>query len=212
MVWFDFRDGPYYQPWIWEPGPTYLTWCGLSVAKSFGYASAPVATLSVGSSAATANAQVSLYDGSRRLATVGLTGGRALVRLPANLGVGSHSLRIVFTAQGSLRACSSSTTVSITKVVPTVAAKLAHSSVSHTAHASLQVTVSARNTTPGGKVTVGIAKAHKTLSATLVGGSHGKHTFSLPKLAAGTYTITTRYAGSSTVAARNGNSVTLHVH
>ena len=211
MVWFELPDGTYHQPWIWEPGPTYLTWCGLSVAESFGYASRPVATLTVGSSAATTGAQVSLYDGSRRLATVKLSSGRALVRLPASLAVGRHSLRTVLAVQGNLRACSAGATVTIGKAVPTVSAKLAHTGVSHTAHGSLGVTVAARNTTPTGKVTVSIAKAHKTLTATLSGSSHGRHTFALPKLARGTYAITTRYAGSSTVAARSGNSVTLRV-
>ena len=38
----------------------------------------------------------------------------------------------------------------------------------------------------------------------------GRHTRSLPKLTKATYTITSRYAGSSTVAAHSGNPVTLH--
>ena len=211
MVLFDQPDGPYYQPWVWEPGPSYLTWCSLSVTTSSAYASRPVATIRVGSSASVTGAAVDLSDGTHRLTTVKLSAGKATVTLPTTFAVGKHTLHASLAAQRNLKACSAAAATTVTKVVPAVSVKLAHGTVSHKSHGSLTVTVTGRNVTPTGKVTVTIKKANKTLRATLVGSSHGRHTFTLPTLRKGTYAITTGYGGSSTVAARNGNTVTLHV-
>jgi len=205
MVLFDGTDGPYVQPWVWEPGPTYLSWCALTVPASSAYAARPTATVSVGSSAAVNGKRVDLYDGTRKIASGTLAGGKVALRLPASLAVGKHSLRAAFAAQGAVRACSAARAATVTKVVPKVTATTAKSKVT--------VHVTAKNVTATGKVTVTVKKkGHvvKRLTATLRTSAKGKHVFTLPHLAKGTYTITTAYAGSTTVAKGSAKTLTVH--
>ncbi|MEN0129854.1 MAG: ELWxxDGT repeat protein [Brevundimonas sp.] len=206
MVFFDGDDSVYKQPWVWEPGPTYLTWCALTVKASFRYASRPVATLTVGSSAPSAGKKVALYDGSKKLAGAVLAAGKATVKLPASLRVGKHTLKAVFPAQGNLKACSAAKVVTVAKALSTVKATVAHGKVT--------VKVTAKNVTPTGKVTVTVKKkghALKTLTTTLKVGAKGKHVFVLPHLAKGSYTITTKYGGSATVTSGTAKTLSLRL-
>lgn len=114
-LYLDGVDGPFVQPWVWEPGPTYLSWCGLRVAKRFRVGTRPTATLTVGSSARVAGKRVSLFDGARKLKTTTLAGGRAAIRLPAGLAVGKHKLHAVLAAQGRVHGCSAGRRVTVTR-------------------------------------------------------------------------------------------------
>ncbi len=115
MVFFDGADGSYDRPWVWEPGPKYLSWCWLKVAHHFVHGSWPKATAKVGSSASLSGASVRLYDGGKKLGTRRLAKGKASFVLPASLKVGRHRLRVDFPAHGNVRSCSVTRTVTVTR-------------------------------------------------------------------------------------------------
>jgi ELWxxDGT repeat protein len=115
MVFFDTPNSVYYQPWVWEPGPTYLSWCTLKVARHVAHGSHAKATAIVGSSASLAGAGVRLYDGKKKLGTHQLKKGRAVFTLPAGLRVGSHQLRAAFPGHGDVKACSATQKITVTR-------------------------------------------------------------------------------------------------
>ncbi len=206
--------GIWRQPWVWEPGPTYLSWTTLSISKSFHYGSRPTITVKVGSSVSLTRRHVVVSDGAKKLATLTLVKGKATWRLPTTFKLGKHTLKAVFAAQGSAKASSASTAVTVSKAVPKVTAALAHAKVAQTAHASMTVHVTAANLWPSGKLTVTIKKGKttaKTLTTRLTTSAKGRHVFTFPKLAKGSYTAATHYAGSSTITSANAKTVTLTV-
>lgn len=115
MVFFDGPDSVYYQPWVWEPGPKYLSWCTLTVAKKFGHGSRPKATAKVGSSASLKGASVALFDGRKKLGSHKLKKGKAAFKLPGNLKVGKHPLQVAFAGHGDVGSCSASRKVTVTR-------------------------------------------------------------------------------------------------
>jgi ELWxxDGT repeat protein len=113
LVFFDGTDGPYYQPWVWEPGPRYLSWCTLKVPARVKHHTRPSATAKVGSSASLAGARVTLFDGGKKLGSYPLRKGRATTRLPAGLKIGHHRLTARFAGNDSVDGCTATRTVTV---------------------------------------------------------------------------------------------------
>ncbi|MBA4608722.1 Ig-like domain repeat protein [Aeromicrobium sp. Marseille-Q0843] len=127
---------------------------------------------------------------------VKVSGGKASVRLPRDLPVGSHALRATFVPASAGTEASTSSVVTFRVAKATAKVKAASvTKVKALKGGKLTVKVTATGTTPTGKITVTVGG--KKAGAML---KNGKATVKLPRLKAGTYRANVAYGGSASVA------------
>lgn len=151
---------------------------------------------------------VTFKDGASVLAKgVGLTSGTATLTLPARLKAGAHRLTAEFVPSNGqlIGSTSSATTVTVAKVASKVSRTL-KTRIKASKKPTVSVTVSAKNVTPTGKVTVRIGSRSYTRSLV-----NGKVKVTFPKLKKGKYSVQVSYAGTADIAASNGSKATLRV-
>ena len=169
--------------------------------SSVSYGKSAKAAVTVAVSGLTATGVVTVTDGKTVLGQGRLARGGVTITLPAKLSVGTHNLKVAYAGDGSVK--SSSGTAKLVVVKAAAKVKAVAGSVRASAKAVVGVTVSA---TPSSVVATGTVTVKVTLGsrqvATATGKlSSGRVSVTLPKLAAGHYTLAVSYAGSSTVAA-----------
>jgi len=146
-----------------------------------------------------------VLDGSRLVGTGTLSGGKVTVSVRTNLAVGVHTLTVSYGGDGAF--AGSKTTVKVTVVRATSTTTVTAPSARATTAATVTAKVRAATGVPTtGKVTFVVSKGGKVV-ATRVGTltTAGQAKVTLPRLAAGTYTVKATYAGSTSVA---GSSAT----
>ncbi|GAA4373585.1 Ig-like domain repeat protein [Nocardioides caricicola] len=138
-----------------------------------------------------ATGTVEVMEGSTPLGTGTLSGGAASVQLPADLGVGVHQLRVVYSGNGRLSAASTTLTLTVESRRTVVSASAAP--VAEGTAGSVSVTVDGRGVRVTGTVTVREGTA--TLgTATLTGSTAAVR---LPAdLAPGSHVLTVEYSGT----------------
>ncbi|MCL3819937.1 amidase family protein [Aeromicrobium wangtongii] len=143
------------------------------------YGSAATATVSVASDPA-ATGTVSVEVAGRTI-TGTLSGGRATVRLPKDLPVGSHLVTARYSGSGAVAPSTATATLKVTKVGTRATIKLTKSTIKAKQRAQLRITVGAPK-----KATVLIHDGSKIIRSVTVGSSR---TVRLPKLAPGRHKI-----------------------
>jgi len=144
-----------------------------------------------------------------RSATGTVVDGTASLELAAP-AAGTHEVSVVY--HGTRQVAPATVelgTVTVTKVTPTVTAKLAKSSYASGQTGKVTVTVSAQGATPTGKVTV--KAGTRSTSVTLKAADAGKVTVSLPRLPVGKHQVSVVYAGDALVAGRTVSAGTVTV-
>ncbi|WP_029292161.1 Ig-like domain repeat protein [Cellulomonas sp. HZM] len=168
------------------------------VGKSFTVTAAVSASKSVAGS-------VTFYDGTHKLGTAKVNGGKAVLGVKASKT--SYSVKAAF-ASSSTSTVKSSTSaavaVKVAKATPKVSVS-GSSTIAKKKTGTLTVKVSATGVTPTGKVVVKDGK--KTIKTVTL--TSGKATVKLPKLKAGKHKIVVTYTGSSTVSAKSSSSRTI---
>ncbi|MCL3837401.1 Ig-like domain repeat protein [Aeromicrobium duanguangcaii] len=157
------------------------------------------ATVTATVSGAGAQGTVTFRAGSTVLkAGVPVKGGKATLTLPKTLAVKTYAIRAEFVPSSTATTGSTSSAVTLKVVKATAKVKVSAKKVKASARAKVTVTVSAKGTTPTGKVTVKVNG--KSVKGTL---KKGKVTVTLPKLKAGKHTVKVTYAGSAKVAGKS---------
>ena len=157
--------------------------------------------------------KVVFKDGTKKLGTVKVSGGKASLTLKSTLAVGKHSFTAEFTPATTAVKASRSGKVrfTVSKASPKVTAKLASSSVRAGTKATLTVKVSATGVKkPTGKLTV-LAGKKKLVTTSLKAKHRGVLKIKLPRLARGKHSIKVTFAGSKTLAKKSSKKVTLRV-
>ncbi|UUI67428.1 Ig-like domain repeat protein [Aeromicrobium duanguangcaii] len=157
------------------------------------------ATVTATVSGAGAQGTVTFRAGSTVLkAGVPVKGGKATLTLSKTLAVKTYAIRAEFVPSSTATTGSTSSAVTLKVVKATAKVKVSAKKVKASARAKVTVTVSAKGTTPTGKVTVKVNG--KSVKGTL---KKGKVTVTLPKLKAGKHTVKVTYAGSAKVAGKS---------
>jgi len=187
----------------------------VSAKKSFRFASKSKATVTVGAPAGVkaASGKVTVRVGKTVVGKGTVKNGRAVVTLNKKALPGSRKLVAEFAGSADLTAAkSAAATVKVTKVAAKVTSKLSKATVKAKQRALLRLKVTGANVKPAGKVKVTITQGKKrvrTLTVKVKAGKLAK--VRLPKLAKGKYTVSAKYQGSKTVAAKTAKKVTLRV-
>ncbi|MDM7855519.1 Ig-like domain repeat protein [Cellulomonas alba] len=172
------------------------------VGKSF--------TLTATVTAATYGAgKVAFYDGSKLLGSATFSTSTHRAALAVKATKTSYAVKAVYlpTTTAVVKG-STSAVVKVAVAKAKASVKLTGlTTVKHTKHASVTVTVSATGVTPTGKVVVKDGK--KTIATHTL--SRGKATIKLPLLKTGSHKIVVTYTGSSTVAPATSAAKTLKV-
>jgi hypothetical protein len=206
------------EPPVPEPGAAATTtdlWTS-STAQAYGAAASRLVTLSASvTSEGSGKAQglVQFVDSGAVIGQANLANGVARMRLPKTLAVGEHRLSAVFVPADASAQATSSTAVAlvrVTKAAVTVRSKLTDSSIKASQRGRVTVAVTSPGLRPSGRVTVQVTRDGRTRR---VAGTvrAGKITLRLPKLKKGTYTVRSRFAGSSTVSPGSAPAVRLRI-
>lgn len=151
---------------------------------------------------------VTFKDGASTLAKgVALKGNTATVKLPAGLKAGAHSLTAQFVPSGTavLGSTSAATKVTVAKVASKVSRRFT-TQIKASKKPTVTVTVTAKNVTPTGKVTVKIGSRSYTRSL-----ANGKVKVTFPKFKKGKYTVRVSYPGTANIASSKSANATLTV-
>ncbi|GHS85404.1 peptidase S8 [Actinomycetota bacterium] len=143
---------------------------------------------------------VRFLDGQTEIATVPVSGGKAVTK--ARLGAGKHSLSAVFTPDSAAYAASTSpvVTVDVKKSGSTLKVTLSANSGRFGAQTSATVTVTGQTAAPTGTVELRERGTVLGTGQLTVSGLTGKTTIALPRdLKVGTHQITAVYVGSADV-------------
>jgi hypothetical protein len=180
---------------------------------SLGYGSTTKVTVRVASPAGTPTGGVDVTVGGRTT-TAPLVAGSATVNLPSGLQPGRYAVTAAYGGTDGIAASSGTTSLSVTKATPRVAATLARSSIKNSQRARLRVVVTIPGATTGvhalGRIVVRDG-AKVIARSTLRSSANGKVTVVLPRLKKGKHRIrVTLAATSSQVTARSARR-TLHV-
>lgn len=167
--------------------------------------------VTVKGAAGAATGKVEVREGSKVLATKTLSKGKATVTLPKSLKVGKHSLSLRYLGSSTVESKSASKTLNVAKATTKAKLKLSASKVKPNQRAKATVTVTAPNLKPGGKATIVItSKSGKVVNVkTTV--KNGKVTKTLPRLLAGSYKVSVKYAATSTAKAATSAASSLSV-
>lgn len=175
--------------------------------RTVGVVSSPVAygatarvAVTVTATAGTPTGTVRVLEGSTKVGSGTLSGGRATVTL-TRLPVGTHRLTVVYDGTSRFLTSQGAVTLKVVRAASRTRASAPAVTARQGARVSVAVTA---NAVPAsqvtGKVAVTVMRGAKALTsraATLTSG--GKVVVTLPRLAAGTYTLKVRYLGSTAV-------------
>lgn len=160
--------------------------------KKAAYGSPSTVTVTVKGKTAKPSGKVTVYEGRKSIAsgTLKVNGntGKVTITLPKTLKVGTHKLTVKYAGTATTKPASSrSISYKVVKAAAKASVKLSGRDV--------VITVSAKGTTPTGKVTLRVdGRTVKTVSLT-----KGKATVKVGTLRKGKHTFQVKYAGSSTV-------------
>lgn len=168
-----------------------------------------------GSAGATPTGSITVKQGTTVLGTATLFGGQAEVQLPRTLAVGAHDLTVLYSGDSSFRSSAGEVTLTVVKAdVVTSVTSVSVTPAKVTSATAAKVAVAVRSAT-GAPVattaTVVVRQGSKAVVTRKVTTSAtGAASTTLPKLKAGTYTITVTSAGTANVAGSSA-SITLKV-
>ncbi len=174
----------------------------------------PVATVTVRASGASPSGTVTVTvkRGTTTVKTLTgrLSGGKVSVTLPTLSKPGTYTVTARYAGSSTVRASSASTTVTVKRATST--SLTAPRTVTTKANAVTTVTVTGTpSATVTGKVTVRVYRDGTQVAVRSATLSRSSAKVTLPKLAAGTYTVRATYAGTSTAAASTSRAVTVKV-
>ena len=160
--------------------------------------------VTVNTATGTPSGSVSLSDGSTALGTMNLVSGAAAFNV-SNLAVGSHSLTMTYSGDGSYGSSSATLTLNVTKA--TVALNLSPSPSSPAFGQTLTITgtLSGSGGTPSG--TLAFSEGGNPLGTAIL--ASGAATVNLSTLAVGSHNIIAVYSGDGSF---NTNSATLTIN
>lgn len=175
--------------------------------------STPVATVQVRAAGAPAagTVTVTVKRGTKvvRTLTARLTDGSVKVTLPKLTTPGTHTVTARYAGTTGVRTSSATATVAVRRTTVTTARV---GSVRTTAQARVAVTVTGKPAaTISGKVTVRVLRAGKVVAVRTATLTRSAATVTLPRLAAGTYTVKVAYAGNATTAPSAASPLSLKV-
>ncbi|MGC5165795.1 LamG-like jellyroll fold domain-containing protein [Luteimicrobium sp. DT211] len=183
------------RPASTTPAATTVT----GTATSWTYGTNGTVRVTVKGGTATPTGEVLVKSGSKELGWTDLRGGKGTVTLAVgSLQPGSRTLTLTYGGDTYHKASHGSLTVTVRKASAKAAVSVTKAPTSR-AKGTARVTVSSAVRglpSPTGKVTVTLKKGRSTWTATGTL-SKGHVTVTLPKLAKGTWTLTTSYAGDS---------------
>ncbi|MBD8057482.1 Ig-like domain repeat protein [Cellulomonas sp. JH27-2] len=139
---------------------------------------------------------VRVLEGSAQVASGKLASGRVTLTLTRPTA-GTHRLTVVYGGDTRFLGSSDTATVKVTKASSKTKASAA--SVKASKKAVVKVSVTASKVTPTGQVTVKVTRGGWTYAAKTATLRSGKAQITLPKLAKGTYKVTTTYAGTADI-------------
>ena len=165
------------------------------------YGTARSATVVVTATGFTPTGAVTVKEGAVTLASGTLSSGQATIALPATLAVKAHSLTASYAGDANVAAGSSGpATLSVVKATATMRAGVTTVKVGKAKRLALAVTLTARGTVPGGKVSVYEKRGKKFVLLGVKVLARGKAVVVLPKLKKGPHVLQARYPGSLVVA------------
>lgn len=178
------------------------------------YGTAAKATVKVTSTGAVNGGVVAITEGSKTLAAAYVSGGKASLTLPKTLKVGTHKLAVVYTGTSSVEATSVAKTVKVAKASAKASVKVSPSHVKPNQKGKATVTVtSTKGLKVNGKATVTITNKSTHRKATVVVTvKNGKASVKFPSLVRGTYSVSVKFAGSSTVGSATSKAASFSVH
>ncbi|MBT0994195.1 Ig-like domain repeat protein [Cellulomonas sp. DKR-3] len=155
-------------------------------------------TVSVSATSGTPTGTVRVLDGSTKVGSGTLSGGRATITL-SKLGVGTHRLTVVYAGTARYAASQGAVTVKVVKAATRTKAGAPSVLRGQAARVTVGVHTVAPATGPAsGTVKVTVTKAGKTYATrTATLGSNGTVTVTLPRLAVGTYAVRAAYVGTA---------------
>ena len=178
------------------PAPVSSTVSAAFTDSSMNTAQTPSLRVAV-NSGKTATGTVTVKDGSKTVKTFTLTAAhnnKATVSLP-KLSAGKHTFTVSYSGSKTVRPSTKSISTTVVKAKSAVKAAFVDSTISAKVAARLKIAVTA-GLTPTGTLTVKDGtKTIKTVK--LASANGGKITVTLPKLKAGTHTISVGYGGNS---------------
>ncbi|SDO70912.1 Ig-like domain (group 3) [Nakamurella panacisegetis] len=174
----------------------------LSAAK-VAYGSTNKVTVKVTATGVGPTGTVTIKDGRTTVGTGRLAAGTAVITLPIHVAVGTHTLTATYIGDASVNTSTASTRLVVVKAATTVKGKFTPARITTTTKATVAITATSKpsGTTAVGVVTVRVTAGGRTVTTTTVRLNQGKATATLPHLAAGTYTVTLAYRGSTLLAA-----------
>lgn len=165
------------------------------------YGKAAKVTVHVTGPGGTPSGTVRVTDGTTLVGSATLAGGKAVATLRTSLAVGSHKFTVSYS--GDKTFASSADTVALKVVKTTSKTKVSVTPKRITTKTKPLVTAKVATVKPSGSVVIKVT--HKVRGKVRTVTSHrvsvtakGAASLRLPKLAAGTYTVTVSYAGSTT--------------
>lgn len=165
-------------------------------AASVGYGATEnlAVTVAGAKGASVPTGKVEVLSGKKIVATLTLKNGKATGGVvSSSLGLGRHSLSLVYLGDAKTLSASTSTTVTVVKATPKVSASVSPTRVSHKKHAKVTVTLSAPHASLTGTVKVWDGKR-------LVGTGtvrNGRVVVSISTLAKGKHKLSVHYLGNS---------------
>ncbi|MET3806150.1 beta-glucosidase-like glycosyl hydrolase [Nakamurella sp. UYEF19] len=173
------------------------------------YGSAVSATVRVSASGVSATGIVTIREGRTVVGTGRLARGATVIKLPIRLAVGTHALTATYGGDSAVAASAVGATLVVVKAATTVKAKVTPSRITTTTRAAVAISVTS---TPAGTIAAGVVTAKVTTGSRAVATiavrlANGRAIATLPHLAAGTYTVTLAYSGSSQLVASAARTI-----
>jgi len=163
--------------------------------------------LTAGVTPATATGTVTFYDGTKRLASAAVHGGKATAA--PRLAAGKHTLRAVYTPASAAWTTSVGTSsVTVAKAASTTKASLTHRVAWYGTRTSVVVKVAGHTVAPSGTVQVKQGSRLLASGKVKVSGKTGAVTIALPRtLTVGRHTLTVTYRGNANAAASHATVI-----
>ncbi|ROS23158.1 Ig-like domain-containing protein [Cellulomonas sp. PhB150] len=153
-----------------------------------------------------ATGRVEVREGAKVLKSATLAKGAAKIALPKSLKAGSHKLTVVYTGTSQIASAKAASTVKVAK---------ATSKVSYTfgAKRTVVVKVSAPGVKVTGKVQLVVNPSARGVTTLVTAATvkNGKATLTLPRVTYGTYKVTVKYLGTTSVKAAKSSSRVLEL-
>ncbi len=169
------------------------------------YGNATKATVRVAVPGVTATGIVTVGEGRTVLGKGRLAGGVVVITLPSKLAVGAHTLTATYAGDGSVKPSSGTVRLVVGKAPARVKATVGRATASSRAVVGVAVSSTPASVTATGAVTVKVRAGSRTVAAVSGKLANGRVSVTLPKLAAGRYTVVVAYAGSAVVSAASAS-------